>query len=131
MDGGPSPQVVWRDPEQVRAAYAQSIEYSLNTLVSFVLNCHDSNDLVLVVLGDHQPATVVSGPGASHDVPITVIARDPAVMSRISGWGWQDGLRPRPDAPVWPMDAFRDRFLAAFGPPPPPASPAHAAPAQR
>lgn len=131
MDGGPSPQVVWRDPDQVRVAYAQSIEYSLNTLVSFVLNCHDSNDLVLVVLGDHQPATVVSGPGASHDVPITIIARDRAVMSRISGWGWQDGLRPRPDAPVWRMDAFRDRFLTAFGPPAPPASPARAAPAQR
>lgn len=131
MDGGPPPQVVWRDPDQVRAAYAKSIEYSLSTLISFVLSCHDSNDLVLVVLGDHQPATVVSGPGASHDVPITVIARDPAVMSRISGWGWQDGLRPHPDAPVWRMDAFRDRFLTAFGPPPPPAPPARAAPAQR
>lgn len=131
MDGGPPPQVVWRDPDQVRAAYAKSIEYSLSTLISFVLTCHDSNDLVLVVLGDHQPATVVSGPGASHDVPITVIARDPAVMSRISGWGWQDGLRPHPDAPVWRMDAFRDRFLTAFGPPPPPATPARAAPAQR
>lgn len=131
MDGGPPPQVVWRDPDQVRATYAKSIEYSLSTLISFVLSCHDSNDLVLVVLGDHQPATVVSGPGASHDVPITVIARDPAVMSRISGWGWQDGLRPHPDAPVWRMDAFRDRFLTAFGPPPPPATPARAAPAQR
>ena len=131
MDGGPPPRVVWRDPDQVRAAYAKSIEYSLSTLISFVLSCHDSNDLVLVVLGDHQPATVVSGPGASHDVPITVIARDPAVMSRISGWGWQDGLRPHPDAPVWRMDAFRDRFLTAFGPPPPPATPARAAPAQR
>lgn len=131
MDGGPPPQVVWRDPDQVRAAYAKSIEYSLSTLISFVLSCHDSNDLVLVVLGDHQPATVVSGPGASHDVPITVIARDPAVMSHISGWGWQDGLRPHPDAPVWRMDAFRDRFLTAFGPPPPPATPARAAPAQR
>lgn len=131
MDGGPPPQVVWRDPDQVRAAYAKSIEYSLSTLISFVLSCHDSNDLVLVMLGDHQPATVVSGPGASHDVPITVIARDPAVMSRISGWGWQDGLRPHPDAPVWRMDAFRDRFLTAFGPPPPPATPARAAPAQR
>lgn len=131
MDGGPPPQVVWRDPDQVPAAYAKSIEYSLSTLISFVLTCHDSNDLVLVVLGDHQPATVVSGPGASHDVPITVIARDPAVMSRISGWGWQDGLRPHPDAPVWRMDAFRDRFLTAFGPPPPPATPARAAPAQR
>jgi hypothetical protein len=51
-------------------------------------------------------------------VPITIIAHDPAVLDRISGWGWQAGLRPRPDAPVWPMDAFRDRFLSAYGPQP-------------
>ncbi len=31
-------------------------------------------------------------------------------------WGWQDGMRPGPDAPVWPMDAFRNRFLTAYGP---------------
>jgi hypothetical protein len=48
-------------------------------------------------------------------VPISVIARDPKVMDRIAGWRWQDGLRPSPQAPVWPMDAFRDRFLGAFG----------------
>ena len=72
-----------------------------------------SHDLVLVVLGDHQPSTIVSGTGASHDVPVTVIAHDPAVMARIAGWGWVDGLRPGPQAPVWRMDAFRDRFLAA------------------
>lgn len=71
---------------------------------------------MLIVLGDHQPATIVSGPGASHDVPITIIVHDPAVMDRISRWGWQDGMRPGPNAPVWPMDAFRDRFLTAYGP---------------
>ncbi|MDT7694495.1 MAG: hypothetical protein QOI75_3862, partial [Pseudonocardiales bacterium] len=38
-----------------------------------------------------------------------------AVLDRISGWGWQDGLKPGPNAPVWRMDAFRDRFLTAFG----------------
>ena len=43
-----------------------------------------------------------------------MIAQDPAVVQRISGWGWQDGLRPSPDATVWRMDEFRDRFLAAF-----------------
>ena len=32
-------------------------------------------------------------------------------MDQIAGWGWQDGLRPSPQAPVWPMSAFRDRFL--------------------
>jgi len=49
-------------------------------------------------------------------VPITIIAHDPAVLSRINSWGWQDGLRPAANAPVWPMDAFRDRFLTAYGP---------------
>ena len=102
------------DSERARAAYGHSIEYSLNTLFSFVQRYGD-DDLVLVVLGDHQPATVVTGQGASHDVPISVIAHDPKVMDRIAGWRWQDGMSPRPRAPVWPMAAFRDRFLAAFG----------------
>jgi len=127
---GQSPDSVWRDPGHVRAAYGHSIEYSLNTLISFVQNYHDDN-LVLVVLGDHQPATIVSGDHASHDVPISIIAHDPAVMNRISGWGWQDGLRPDPNAPVWPMDAFRDRFLTAYGPHPPSTSSPPAAPAKR
>jgi hypothetical protein len=43
------------------------------------------------------------------------VARDKAVLDRISGWGWQDGLRPDGQAPDWSMAAFRDRFLAAFG----------------
>ena len=69
----------------------------------------------MVMLGDHQPATIVSGQDAGHDVPISIIARDPAVLDRISGWHWAEGLRPRPDAAVWRMDSFRDRFLAAYG----------------
>ncbi len=105
------------DAKRARTAYGQSIEYSLSALFSFVQRYGD-DDLVLVVLGDHQPATLVSGQGAGHDVPISVIAHDPKVMDRIAGWGWQDGMLPRPQAPVWPMEAFRDRFLSAFGSPP-------------
>jgi hypothetical protein len=111
---GQSPDVVWRNPAHVRAAYGQSIEYTMNSLVSFVQTYHDNN-LVLILLGDHQPSTIVSGHDATHDVPITIIAHDPAVMDRISGWGWQAGMRPGPNAPVWPMDAFRNRFLTAYG----------------
>lgn len=106
---------IWPSPERVKKAYGEAIEYSLRALVSFVTHYGD-DDLVLVVLGDHQPATIVSGEGASRDVPISVISRDPAVLDRISGWGWHEGLRPGPDAPVRRMDAFRDRFLAAYGP---------------
>jgi phosphatidylglycerophosphate synthase len=114
---------LWSDQERVRAAYGRSIEYSLSTLVSFVEHYGD-DALVLVVVGDHQPSTIVTGQGPSHhaqqsglshDAPISVIARDPAVLDQIAGWAWEDGLRPGPQAPVWPMDAFRDRFLSAFG----------------
>jgi hypothetical protein len=48
-------------------------------------------------------------------VPISVIAHDPTVLVQIAGWRWQDGLLPSSQAPVWPMAAFRDRFLGAFG----------------
>ncbi len=102
------------DAERARAAYGHSIEYSLSTIFSFVQR-YGHDDLVLVVLGDHQPATVVTGEDASHDVPISLIAHDPKVMHRIAGWSWQDGMSPSPKAPVWPMAAFRDRFLTAFG----------------
>jgi hypothetical protein len=115
---GASPQAVWRHSADVKTAYGLSIQYSLRTLISFVQTFHDSN-LVLVLLGDHQPAAIVSGSGASHDVPITIIAHDPQVMSRISSWGWQDGMLPSPQAPVWAMDTFRGRFLSAYGPHPP------------
>ncbi len=110
---GDPPDVVWRSPARIRTAYRSSIEYSLDTLVSYVATYGDDN-LVLVVLGDHQPSPIVTGEGASRDVPVTVIARDRGVLDRVSGWGWQDGLRPGPRAPVWRMSAFRDRFLTAF-----------------
>ncbi|TFV77507.1 hypothetical protein E4P39_05900 [Blastococcus sp. CT_GayMR19] len=116
---GPAPADVIGNAAQVTELYGQSIEYALSVLISFVTTFHEQDDdLVLVLLGDHQPATVVTGPAASHDVPITIIARDPAVMDRTSSWGWDDGMLPSPDAPVWRMDAFRDRFLTAFGPSP-------------
>jgi hypothetical protein len=116
---GQSATSVWSDTDLVRAAYGQSIQYSLSALISFVQTYPDKN-LVLILLGDHQPASMVSGQGASHDVPITIVAHDPTVLDAISGWHWQDGMLPGPDAPVWPMDSFRDRFLSAYGPRPAP-----------
>jgi hypothetical protein len=111
----PSETDIWPSPDRVRAAYGHSIEYSLRALVSF-LTTYGDKDLVVVLLGDHQPATIVSGEDAGHDVPIALVARDPAVLDRIADWGWTDGLQPASDAPVWRMDVFRDRFLAAYGP---------------
>ena len=111
------PSSFWWHPDQVKAAYARSLEYSLNTLISYVQHYGNKN-LVLVVVGDEQPLAIVSGQSASHDVPISIIAHDPSVLERIGGWGWQSGLLPSPKVPVLRMSAFRNRFLTAYGPQP-------------
>ena len=69
---------------------------------------------LMVVLGDHQPAAFVSRDAGGRDVPVHVIG-PPDAIARLDGWGWTPGLIPGPDAPVWGMETFRDRFLAAFG----------------
>ena len=51
-------------------------------------------------------------------MPVHVIG-PPGLLARLDAWGWTPGLIPAPDAPVWPMSAFRDRFLAAFAAAPP------------
>lgn len=113
MPQTPTSSQVFSHPAAVRVMYGRSIEYTWQALASFLARYADPN-LVVVVVGDHQPHSYVSGSHVGHDVPISLIARDPVVMRRIADWGWQQGLRPGPDAPVWRMDAFRDRFLSAF-----------------
>jgi hypothetical protein len=113
---GPTAADVVGDAGRARAQYGRSVEYSLEALLSWVTTRHATDDdLVVVLLGDHQPAEVVTGEHATHDVPVTILARDPRVLSAVDPWGWDDGLLPGPDAPLWRMDVFRDRFLTAFG----------------
>ena len=115
IDNAASALTVLHSSKRARAAYAQSIEYSLTALISFLQRSDDKN-LVVIALGDHQPAPIVSGYTATHNVPVTIFARDQGVIDRIASWGWQDGMLPGADAPVWRMDAFRNRFLTTFGP---------------
>ena len=66
----PPEAILTRNPTRVRADYRASIEYSLSSLISYVETYGDDN-LVLIFLGDHQPSPIVTGQGASRDVPIT------------------------------------------------------------
>ena len=110
---GDSPEVVWQDPQRIREQYRKSIEYAVADLVSYAVTYGDEN-LVLLIIGDHQPAPLVTGDLLNHDVPVHLIARDPAVMAAIADWGWTDGLVPAAEAPVWRMDELRSRFINAF-----------------
>ncbi|WP_162793899.1 LTA synthase family protein [Streptomyces paludis] len=112
---GKDPKEVWTDSAKIRNEYRRSIEYSLHSLITWVEKYGD-DDTVLVFLGDHQPNATVTGPDAGREVPISIVARDPDVLKRIDGWNWDEGLRPGKNAPVWPMNDFRDKFFTAYGP---------------
>jgi hypothetical protein len=75
-------------------------------------------DLVLILIGDHQPPALVSGEGATWDVPVHVIANPTtrlAVLDALRAHGFRNGLAPqRPKlsrmhelVPVL-LDAFSD-----------------------
>jgi phosphatidylglycerophosphate synthase len=108
-----SPTTVWRSANTLHHFFGRSIQYSLDALTSWVTELNDPN-LVLILLGDEQPPSVISGNFANHVVPISIVAHDPSVFRQIASWHWQDGLLPGPNAPLEPMDAFRNQFLGAF-----------------
>ncbi|BCL32749.1 sulfatase [Streptomyces aurantiacus] len=105
---------VFYDSTKVKEEYGKSIEYSVTSLIDYVVKYGNKNT-VLVFLGDHQPLARVSGNHASRDVPISIVAHDKSVLDKIDDWGWTEGLKPDDTAPVWRMDSFRDRFLTAYG----------------
>ncbi|OBQ49852.1 CDP-alcohol phosphatidyltransferase [Streptomyces sp. H-KF8] len=117
---GRRPGDILADTTASRREYGRSVEYSVTALTQW-LERYGTDDTVLVFLGDHQPIARVSGVRASRDVPVTIVARDPEVLDKVADWNWTEGLRPDRDAPVWRMDAFRDRFLKAYGSVPHPA----------
>lgn len=110
---GDSPENVWQSTARIREQYRKAIEYSLKTLVSYVLNTANEN-LVLIVLGDHQPAPFVSYESPSREVLVHIISRDPKIIAAIDAWQWTPGLLPAANAPIWRMDSFRDRLVQVF-----------------
>ncbi|MET8243059.1 CDP-alcohol phosphatidyltransferase [Streptomyces sp. NPDC005202] len=111
---GNKPADIITSAPRSREEYGKSVQYSVTALTQW-LERYGNDNTVLVVLGDHQPISRVSGNHASRDVPCAIVAKDPKVLDKIADWGWSDGLRPAHNAPVWKMSSFRDRFLTAYG----------------
>lgn len=124
VEDGEEPDAVWRDPDRVRAAYIASIEYALTTIASWLDRFGDSRPVAIIV-GDHPPIPWVAGGGSGREVPVHIVGPSEAI-ARLNGWRWTTGMTPGETAPVWPMEAFRGKFLAAFASPRVPEDDRHA-----
>ena len=92
-------------------AYTDSLIYTLQTLAGALRRRDD--DSILIVVGDHQPPAMVSGPGAPWDVPVHVVTGNSAVISTLRGCGFVPGIRPSP-ATLGAMHELGPTLLYAF-----------------
>lgn len=93
-------------------SYLSAIAYGYDTLAGY-LRAHAGENLVVIVIGDHQPPAAVSGRTAVRDVPVHVIASHPGLLRRLRESGFHDGLAPsRPGAGE--MHALAPRLWEAF-----------------
>ena len=93
--------------------YVSALKYAYATLGGY-LRFRAGRDLVLILIGDHQPPALVSGEGAPWDVPLHVITNRRAVLERLRQRGFKSGLAPaRPTRAK--MHEVMPVLLDAFG----------------
>lgn len=93
-------------------SYEAAVTYSLQTLAGY-LRTQARDDLVVIILGDHQPPAMVSGPNAPWDVPVHVITSKPALLNTLQGCGFVSGLIPAPEV-LGSMHQLGPTLLYAF-----------------
>lgn len=97
-------------------AYLDSLRYTFQWLGGYLAK-EAPQDLVTVMLGDHQPWAVVSGSEASWEVPVHIISRDRALLDRLVSRGFVPGLAPPPSQAPRPMHELTAVLLDAFDAP--------------
>ncbi len=93
-------------------SYIDAVDYSLRSLAG-LLQEHADPSLVLVIVGDHQPAANVSGSDASWDVPVHVVTGNTAVLAALDAAGFTPGVDP-PRTASGPMSGLFPRLLRSF-----------------
>ena len=113
---GDPPEVVWQDIERIRDHYAWSVNYSVKATARWAEWAVD-DDTLLIMLGDHQAAPLITGEGASLGVPVHVISGDPALLAPFLERGFVPGTLPPPSQGAAGMDRLRGWLHEDFGVP--------------
>lgn len=93
--------------------YVDAMAYAYATFGGY-LRMRADHDLVMILIGDHQPPAAVAGEDAPWDVPVHIITSRRPVLDRLTAHGFRVGLAPaRPT--LGPMQALLPVLLDAFG----------------
>lgn len=99
-----------------KPAYQATIEYSIQTIVSYLERLPADDRSVILILGDHQPRRPVARiKGDPWTVPIHVVGRDPAVLERFARVGFRPGIAPAADKQPSGLEEFLAEVFTAYG----------------
>jgi len=102
------------DLTNLAPSYARAMAYEFQSLAGYVRE--QSRDVVLILIGDHQPPAAVSGRNAPWRVPVHVIGPRGSIVGRLLEHGFQPGLTPQRPA-IGAMHALVPILLDAFSTP--------------
>ncbi|MDN7131696.1 alkaline phosphatase [Halomonas sp. MC140] len=117
-NAGDPPEVLWKDIERIRDHYAWSVNYAVKVTGRWAERVVDDKTL-MIVLGDHQPAPLITGDNASAAVPVHIISADPALLAPFIARGFVPGTLPALEqaANAPRMSELRHWLQADFGEP--------------
>ncbi|MFC3282278.1 sulfatase-like hydrolase/transferase [Litchfieldella rifensis] len=116
VDAGEPPEVLWQDLERVREHFALSVDYAVNATLRWAEDFVDDQTLMIVV-GDHQPALLITGDDASAGVPVHVISGDARLLKPFLARGFVAGTLPPTTTERPRMDLVRHWLHEDFGAP--------------
>ena len=102
----------WARPAPVRIAYGKSVDQTLKLVGEYLARYAD--DALFIIVGDHQPASVIDGWAPSSEVPMHVVSADAELLERLPLLNFNDGMRPLANSEALPMHSVRGMLSAVY-----------------
>jgi hypothetical protein len=102
----------WARPEPVRVMYGRSLELSMPIIGEYIER-YGENALILI-MGDHQPASVIAGWAPDAAVPLHVVSDSQELLSRLDSAQFTPGMIPADEHPLIPMQSLRKWLSTTF-----------------
>jgi len=102
----------WAYPKPVRKAYGVAVEQNLKLIGEYI--ARHAQDALFIVVGDHQPASIIAGWAPSSEVPMHVFSTNTELLERLPETVFTSGMRPLKDSDSLLMADVREMLATQF-----------------
>ncbi len=102
----------WAKPEPVRKAYGTAVDQNLKLVGEYLARYADNG--LFIIMGDHQPASVIAGWAPDSYVPMHIVSNDKALLARLPDELFSQSMTPNKNAEALPMESIREFMGTVF-----------------